>query len=130
MSNGEHLVAALPYTAASDINPRTAVAVDTGINRGALPLAANTSEPVGVVGPATALRTEAVTVYGEGAVVEVVAAASLGAGADVGVASGGFSPVVGASGVTKFRTGKSVEAAAAGERFSLYVKPKQLSNLI
>ncbi len=130
MANGEHLKPSLPYVAASDVNPRTAVGAAAAIDNGAVPLTAATVEPVGVVGPATALRTEAVTVYGDGAVIEVTAAASLGAGGDVGVASGGFSPVVGASGVTRFRTGIARESAAAGERFSLYVRPKQLSNLI
>lgn len=132
MSVGEHLHNPLPFTAASDINPGRVVSLDTGIDRGVVPLATNNVEPQGVVGPATALRTEAVTVYGEGDVIEVTACASIGAGADVGVAStnGQLGLVTGASGITRYRVGKSVNSAAAGEKFSLYVKTKQLSNLI
>lgn len=129
---GEHLRNSLPYTAASNVSPEAVVALDTGIDRGALPVATNNVEPVGVVGPATALQGESVTVYGQGDVVQVTACASLGAGANVGVAStnGQLGPVVGASGVTRYRVGQAREAAAAGEKFSLYVNPKQLSNLI
>lgn len=130
---GENLRNALPFTAASDMNPHAPVQVDTGTpKRQAVAVGTNNVEIQGFTGDATALRTEAVTVYGEGAVVQAVAAASLGAGAELGIASsnGALGPVSGASGVSKYRVGKSFEAAAAGEKFALYVKPKQLSNLI
>lgn len=124
---------ALPFVAASHILPYQPVGLDTGAaKRQVVPLAANTGEPQGLNGPATALQGESVTIYELGAVVEAIANASVGAGADVGVASsnGGHALVSGASGVTRYRTGKTLEPAAAGERFSLYVSPKQVSNLI
>jgi hypothetical protein len=124
---------ALPFTAASDIVPYKPVLLDTGsAKRQVVPLATNNVEPVGIVGPATALRGEAVTVYGEGAVVEAICVASIGAGQDVAGAStnGALGLVAGASGVTRYRVARTLEAAGAGERFSVYVSPKQLSNLI
>lgn len=129
---GEHHRNALAFTAASNIVPLRAVQIDTAKNRQVLLAATQNVEPYGVTGNGTALQGEAVTVHGPDSVVEAVAAASLGAGADIGVAStnGALGPVSGASGVSRFRAGVSVEAAGAGERFSLYVNPKQLSNLI
>jgi hypothetical protein len=64
--------------------------------------------------------------------VRVPAGGSLGHGADVGVAStnGALGPVSAASGVARYRVGQALTAAAAGETFSLYVNPKQLSGLV
>lgn len=123
---------AIAFTAASNVVPQSPVKIDTAANRQVV-LAASVNDSLqGFVGGATAKTGEAVTVYGENAVVSAVAAASLGAGAVVGVAStnGAIGPVSGASGVTKFQAGISLESAAAGEQFSLYVKPRQISNLI
>lgn len=124
---------ALPFTAASDIVPYSPVILDTGAaKRQVVPVATNGIEPVGITGPATALQGEAVTVYGEGAVVEAISVASIGAGQNVAIAStnGAVGLVAGASGINRYRVGRTHEPAGAGERFSLYVSPKQLSNLI
>lgn len=128
---GEQLHNPLPFTAASDCNPERVVTIDTGISRGVVPVATNNVEPFGVNGQPTQLRTESVTIYGPDDIVQVTACASLGAGAVVGIAStnGQLGPVAAASGVSRYRVGVSLEAAQPGEKFSLYVKPKQLSNL-
>lgn len=122
----------LPFTAASAIVPLRPVKLDSAANRQVILASGVGHEPQGVTGDATALQGESVTVYGRGAIVAAVAAASLGAGADVGIGStnGALGPISGASGVTKWAVGKSVESAAAGEKFSVYVDPRQLSNLI
>lgn len=82
---------------------------------------------------ATALRGESVAVHVDGEVVKVIAAASMGPGADVHIASGAsgrFQPVAGASGTANTSVGQNVSgAAAAGEVFSLYVSPRQLGGL-
>lgn len=66
-----------------------------------------------------------ITVYQEGNVCKAVAAASLGFGANVGIAStnGDFGPVAAASGSAKVVVGQARTSAAAGETFSLYVNP-------
>lgn len=112
---------ALPFVAASNIEPYSTVQLDTAADRQVVLASAASVEPHGLVGPATALQGEAVTVYGEGAVVEAVAAASLGAGANVGVGStnGHLGPVASGS----VRVGKSLEAAGAGEKFSVLLNP-------
>ena len=83
----------------------------------------NTFEPFGVV-EATALVGEHVTIYGNDNIVRAKAAASMGAGADVFVApaTAAFAPVV-PSGM--WRAGISMDAAAAGDSFSLYVSPRR-----
>jgi hypothetical protein len=119
----------LPAVAASDINPGRVVKLDVGdTQRQVVPVATNTGEPFGVA-LATGLQGKAVTIEELGSVVKVPAGASLGAGADVGVAStnGALGPVSAASGSVVHAVGKSLSAAAAGEQFSLYVRPRQLS---
>lgn len=120
-----------PAIAASNVSARTLVALTTSGQRAVVPLATNTTRPLGIVNNA-ASRGDAVTVYDPGNVVKVTAAASIGRGAEVGIAStnGSFGPISGASGVSIFSAGQSTEAAAAGEKFALYVSPRQLSNLI
>jgi len=122
-----------PGIVASAVTPRSAVIVVGGdTQRSFGPALDNTVEPHGIIDQvvASGLPGESITVYEPGDVVKVTAAASLGSGTDVGVASGGFSPISGASGITRWRSGKSHTAAAAGETFSVYVSPRQLSNLI
>jgi hypothetical protein len=120
------------FAAASDMVPNRPVTLDTNAARQVVLAASNNLEPHGFIGPATAPRGEQVTVFEQTSVVEAIAAASLGPGADVGVAStnGAIGPVAGASGITRYRVGKSEQAAAAGDKFALYVSPKQVSNLI
>ena len=127
---GEHRKNALPFSTPSNaLQPNKPVQLST-VKRSVNPVATNNVEIQGFTGEASVAAGGHLTVYGEDSVVEAVAAASLGAGADIAVAStnGNLGPAAaGASGVTVYRVGKSLEAAAAGEKFSLYVKPKQLS---
>ena len=117
--------------AASIILPFQPVALDT-VEDQVVPIATNNVRPYGINGPATAAQGEAVTVYGEGCEVKAIAVASLGAGAEVGHASSNhaLNAVTGASGITRYSVGQSRSAAGAGERFTLIVNPRQLSNLI
>lgn len=124
---------AFPGIAASAINAQQVVTFDVGdTQRQFLPVATNGVEPVGVALATALLPGDGVTVHDAYNVVKVTACASLGANTDVGVAtsSGRLGPVTGASGVTRYRVGKSVTPAADGEVFSLYVNARQLSNLI
>lgn len=116
--------------AASAVQARKVVSLDTVDNQ-VVPVATNNVRPFGQV-DASAAQGEQVTVYGENNVVKLVAAASVGHGAEVGVAStnGDIGPIAGASGITRFAVGQTRSAAAAGEVVSVYVKPRQLSNLI
>ena len=118
---GEHLDFPLPFTAASALRPYQPVKVAATGVRKVVPVSADTDEIQGFIGGASAGIDVGVTVYGENSVVEAVAAASVGPGADVGVAStnGALGPAASGS----FRVGRSFEGAAAGEHFSIYVKP-------
>lgn len=123
---------AFPGIAASNLVPRTVVKLADGSQDRAVCGATNNTEmPLGI-SLASGLRGEAVTVHDRGNVVKVVAAASLGVGADVNLAAAGthsLAPVAGASGAARWSVGQAVSSAAAGEVFSLYVNPRQLSNL-
>lgn len=121
----------LAAKAASAISDRQPVQVDTAADGQVVLAATHNVEPFAFT-DASAVQGGAVTVYGEGCVVRAIAAASLGAGANVGIGStnGRLAPVSGASGVTRFRAGKSLENAADGDSFALYISPRQLSNLI
>jgi hypothetical protein len=124
---------ALPGIAASAINAQQVVTHDTGdTQRQFLPVATNGVEPAGVALATAVNPGDAVAIHDAYNVVKAVACASIGAGADIGVAtsSGRLGLVTGASGVTRYRVGKSLTPAADGETFSLYVNPRQLSNLI
>ena len=132
----------IPLKAASVINPITAASgfTVTGLRPVKLaaaedaisPVTALADEPHGFAKLASYAIGDRVTVYEEGNYVKAVAAASLGAGADVGCATSGgqLAPVVAASGVTRWRVGKSLGPAAANEVFTVVIKPQQLSNLI
>lgn len=130
MSLGEHLINPLPFTNASVISGPVPVRLNPSAARSVLLSASNSYEIQGYVSNATYAAGEGVTVFGDGAVVEAIAAASLGVNAEVGVASsnGAVGPISAASGVEKWRVGKSLEAAAAGEKFSLYVRPRAMKD--
>lgn len=119
-----------PGLAASVIQDKQVVTLTTG-ERGVCPAAAATTEPHGIT-VASALLGEAVTVYAQGNYCKAIAAASMGAGANVGVigATRSLGLSAGASGVANWRVGKTVTAAAAGEVVTIYVNPMQLSGLI
>lgn len=121
----------LPFIAASAINPGQAVKLNVGdVQRSVVPVGSGISanEPFAVA-IATALQGEGVTLYDDGQIVKVTAGASLGHGVDVGVGStnGALAPVSVASGSVIWSVGKSLTAAAAGEKFSLYVRKRQVS---
>lgn len=121
-----------PALAASALSAGQLVSHDTGdTQRQVVPIATVNVEPLGVALASAANPGDAVTVMDRGSVVKVLAAASLGAGADVGNvgATTSLGLVAGASGVVKWAAGKSMTAAAAGEVFSFYVNPRQLGGL-
>lgn len=104
----------------------------TGTTERAVQAAGSTNVlPLGVA-LTNAAPGKAVTVHDGDNTVKVRAAASIGVGANVGVVSGTTSvgPVVGASGVKVYTVGQSETPAAAGEVFSLYVNPQQLSGAV
>ncbi len=121
-----------PAIAGSAIRPGEVVKFGGGVDRGVIPIVATSSEfAAGVVDnrTATAAPGEAVTVYETGAVVEGLAVASMGVGAEVAVASAniGFVPITAASGIARNSVGVAQTPAAAGEFFSLYIRPRALS---
>lgn len=128
-----HRVPGLPGIAASSINAGQAVSLDVGdVQRQFLPISTNSIEPFGVARATAVTAGDAVTVWDTGHVVRIATAvASLGHGADIGVAStnGALGPITGASGSVKWAVGKSLSAAAAGETFSLSIRPRQLGGL-
>jgi hypothetical protein len=101
--------------------------------RAVLPIATYNELPLGVAlakaNPNGGSYPAAVTVHGVGNTVKVVAAASIGVGAEVNIASsnGAMGPVAAASGSLRYTIGQSETPAAAGEVFSLYVNPRALS---
>jgi hypothetical protein len=123
----------LSCIAASSIAAQSVVTWDVGdVQAQVLSVATVNVEPIGVTRSVASNAGDAVTVYDDDHIVKAVAVASLGAGAEIGVAStnGGLGPVTaGASGVLKWRIGKSLTAAASGETFSLSIKPRQLNGL-
>lgn len=127
--------------AASNTPPWQPVRLDTVDNQ--FVAVANASQrPFGMTGDATSVQGQAAAIYEEGNYVKAVAAASLGFGAEVGIASIGIAsyafgsattamlgPAAGASGVTRWAVGIAAEAASGGEVFSVFVKPRQISGL-
>lgn len=113
-----------------------ATALAGPVERTFVPISTVNVEPFGIAlatgAPAAASPpfSAGLPVVDLGNTIKVVAAASLGVGADVGIASGGtvgLGPVVGVAGSVVWRVGKAVSPAAAGEIFGLYVNPRQLS---
>ncbi len=119
-----------PGLAASAIQDRQVVMLTTS-ERGDIPAGASVV-PHGIESRgASAAQGEGVTIADRGNYAKAIAAASLGAGADIAVvgATRSLGLAAGASGVIKWAVGQSVTAAAAGEVFTLYVNPRQLSGL-
>lgn len=119
-----------PGIAASAIQDRQVVTLTTS-ERGVIPCSGS-AMPHGIEQRgASALQGEGVTIGDRGNYCKAIAAASLGAGADVGVvgATRSLGLAAGASGVAKFAVGQSVTPAGAGEAFTFYVNPRQLSGL-
>lgn len=102
----------------------------TGSQERAVQAVATRNEPPFGIFAARANPGDAVTVYTEGASVKVRAAASIGVGQAVGLSTVGttsFGAVAGASGSLIYQVGESITPAAAGEYFTILVKPRQLS---
>lgn len=129
----EILTNPFPGIAASAIQDRQVVSLNTGaVERSVIPMSGGTSAAFGIeCRGASALQGEGVTIAARGEYAKAVAAASLGAGADIAVvgATRSLGLAAGASGLAKWTVGQSVTAAAAGEVFTLYVNPRQLSGL-
>lgn len=121
---------AAPFTAASNIQNLQAVTIASGGNRQVAPVASCNVEPFGL-SIASAVQGLAVSVHEVQNYVAVTAAASVGRGGNVGVvgATNSLGPVAAASGSVVYRVGVSVTSAAAGEEFTVFVNPRQLSGL-
>lgn len=122
-------------SAGSIINPRQPVRLGGTSALLAMPAASMNVEPVGVNGAATvgnpSVVNESFTVYEELNIVKAIAGASVGVDAEmaVGSSNGTLWPVAAASlfaASGHFTVGKSRTPAAAGEVFSLYVKPRKV----
>lgn len=131
MAFEDHAGPVFPAIAGSAIQPRQVVGLPapTAAPRTLVPVIATGVEPVGIVGEASVARGDAVRVYLEGNTVKAVAAASLGNGAKVGpnAATTSLFPITQASGVAHWQVGVALEAAAAGQLFSVYVNPQRIS---
>ncbi len=120
-----------PALAASAIGDRQVVSLTTS-ERGVIPMSGGTSAVFGIEARgASAAQGESVTIALRGEFAKAIAAASIGAGADIAVvgATRSLGLAAAASGLAKWTVGQSVTAAAAGEVFTLYVNPRQLSGL-
>lgn len=122
---------AFPGIAASQIGERVAVTQASGLGRGVVPVATNGVRPFGLSAAAASVPGAPVTVRDRDNYVKAIAGASVGVGADVGVAStnGALGPVTGASGAVVWSIGQTVEPAQPGEYFVFCVNPRQLSGL-
>ena len=111
-----------------------------GIERSVIPLATCTAEPLGIAlatanyAAATPPFSPAVAVVDRGNTIKVVAGASLGAGANINIATAYagsliLGPVDNTLGSVIWRVGKAVSPAVAGAVFGLYVDPARLTSL-
>lgn len=129
----------LPFKAASALVPKDVVRL---ASLGVIRCASTNFEPFGLVEATGATPGLGVAVFEEHTVQKAIAGASLGYGTDVGIATVGIAsgaqpdgvatvtqlgPVSAASGSVVHRVGIALEPAAAGEIFSVYLKPRQLS---
>lgn len=120
--------------AASQVNPYTPVKLAGTSALCVVPLATASERPFGFVtataGASGLLQGETVTVYEESNIVKGIAAASLGVGQEVmvGSSNGVLVPAVAASlfaASGHWVVGFSESPAAAGDVFSVYVKPRK-----
>jgi hypothetical protein len=136
---------ALSFKVASSTPPRTIVALDTVAGQ-VVPITNASQRPYGSVQATGASPGLAVAVFEAPGVVKAIAAASLGAGAEVSLASVGCASAaqanslatttllgpasVGASGKAEWAVGVSLTAALPGEIFSVKLEPRQVSGLV
>lgn len=115
--------------AGADINPRVALKLGGTSGLLAFPVATSNDRPAGANQAATCLSGEQVVVQGPGNIIKLRAAASVGAGAEVMVAStnGALGPaganLIAASG--HWAVGVAHSPAAAGELFSVEILPRK-----
>ena len=122
-----------PGLVASAVQDRQVVVLIGGSAERAVGPASNASQiPHGITGAASQAVGEAVAVRDLGDYAKAIAAASIGVGAEMAVigATRSLGIAAGASGVAKWSVGYAVSAAAAGEVFTLYVRPRQISGLV
>lgn len=118
-----------PFKAASAIAARKPVKLDTVADQVVL-AATNNVRPLGFV-TASAGRGEGLSVFTDSNVVKAIAAASVGVGVEVAVAStnGDLGPLTTASGVGVWAVGLSLSPAQAGETFSVLIRARQTGGL-
>lgn len=121
----------LPVKAATTLAPRTPVRYAGTSGLLAVPVGTCNLEIDGYTGAGTTASGAIAAIYETGNVVKAVAAASLGAGAQVTVGSDNsrLIPFTGASGTVKWVHGKALSPAADGEVFALFVRPRQTGGL-
>jgi len=135
----------LPFKAASVTPPRTVVALDTVANQ-VVPVTNASQRPYGITRASGATPGLSVAVYESPGVAKAIAAASLGFGAEVSLASVGVASAaqenslatttllgpksVAASGTTQWSVGVALTPALAGEVFSVKLEPRQVSGLV
>lgn len=112
-----------PVKAGSTLNPRVPVFLGGTSGLLCFPAGSNQDTVYGFNGDATFLAGEVAAIYEEMNIVKAVAAASVGAGALVGIASdnGSLSPAAAASG--RFAVGRTFAPAGAGEVVSVRITP-------
>jgi hypothetical protein len=120
----------LPIVAATTILPRQPLQLVGTTTPMVAPVSSHNVETFGVNGPATYVTGEAVAVYEADNYVKMVAAASVGVGAVVGVASpgGAVGPIAGASGSVIRAVGKTFTEGRENERITVLINPRTLSN--
>lgn len=135
----------LPFKCASAIPPRTVVALDKTANQ-VIPYTNASQRPYGISQATGATVGAGIAVYESPGVAKAVAAASLGMGAEVSLASLGVASAaqsnslatitllgpaaVAASGTVQWAVGVALTPALAGEIFSVKLEPRQVSGLV
>lgn len=116
-----------PRVAVGAIEQYKAVQAVAGVKNGVAQATSNLGLIEGVAISAAA-SGEAVPVAIEGSEVKLTAGASLGAGAEVMVGSvnGAVIPFAQASGVRRQSLGVALGSAAAGERFTIILRPREV----
>ena len=118
-----------PRNAASAIRDWVPVRADVVKDQVVL-CASNNLYPFGLTIASAASPGDSLAVVYQG-VAKAVCAASVGAGAEVGVAStnGALGPIAAASGFRRFVVGESTEPAQPGEIFSVQIRVRELTGV-
>ena len=135
-----------PKQVASAVPPKSVVTLVPGKNDQVVMVTNASQRPYGIIQATGATPGAAIAVYEQPSYAKAIAAASLGAGAEVslasvGVASGAqFNAIatttllgpasVGASGSAEWAVGVAQTNAGAGEIFTVKLEPRQVSGLV